>query len=48
MENTKNRAIKSAFEDGEEIQTCRDKEAGPSRAKIGPQTANFGVNTEII
>ena len=26
----------------------RDKEAGHSRAKIGPQTANFGVNTEII
>jgi hypothetical protein len=22
----------------------RDKESGPSRAKIDPQTANFGVN----
>ncbi len=26
----------------------RDKEARPSRAKIGAQTANFGVNSENI
>ncbi len=26
----------------------REKEAGPSGAKIGAQTANFGVNSENI
>jgi hypothetical protein len=47
MENTKNRAIKSASKTAKKFKhgEPRDKEAGPSRAKIGSQTENFGVNT---